>query len=85
MILIPTKYDTFTNYYGFYFKDEEAKAKHKVSYMKYIYHIEQFHNDGHIVINGKMGPFRYYDYTIMQAIKKYNADCKIELKRREEM
>jgi hypothetical protein len=83
MILIPTEREYFTNYYGFYFKDAEAKAKNKVSYMKYIYCI-QMYRDGHIEINGKMGPFRYYDYTLNQAIKKYNADCKAELKRRGE-
>jgi len=84
MILIPTEYETFTNYYGFYYKDEEAKAKHKVSYMKYIYHIEK-HKNGYITINGKIGPKRYLYYTVNEAIKKYNADCKAELRRREEM
>lgn len=84
MILISAEYEHFTNYYGYYFKDEEAKVNHNVSHMKYIYHIEKHKSDGHITINGKIGPLRYYDYTINQAIKKYNADCKAELKRRGE-
>lgn len=42
MILIPTEYEHFTNYYGFYYKDTEAKNKHHVSHMKYIYNIERF-------------------------------------------
>ena len=83
MILIPTEYEHFTNYYGFYYKDTEAKNKHHVSRMKYIYNIERW-KDGHIVINGKMGPHRYYYYTITQAINKYNTDCKAELKKRGE-
>ena len=76
MILIPTEYEHSTNYYGFYFKDEEAKAKHKVSYMKYIYNIERYKRDGHYAINGKIGPKHYFGYTIQQAIRKYNAECK---------